>query len=96
MKTAGKMITELREQYEKETRKRWWTNPVCHGETGFAAWEYQTWLEEKVISHNKQIKAMIDEKISIAKSYPKTQGTTSYYYRGKLETLTELKNQLGE
>ena len=39
---------ELQEQYIEETGKRWWTNPVCHGEIGFASWEYQKWLETKL------------------------------------------------
>jgi len=41
-------MTGLQEQYEKETGKSWFTNPVCHGELGFASWEYQKWLEEKI------------------------------------------------
>ena len=40
--------TDVREQFENETGEKWWTNPVCHGETGFASWKYQEWLEKKL------------------------------------------------
>ena len=40
---------ELQKQYENESGEKWWTNPVCHGEIGFASWEYQKWLEQKII-----------------------------------------------
>jgi len=45
----NKEITEvIREDYERTTGKRWLTNPVCHGELGFASWEYQLWLETQL------------------------------------------------
>lgn len=40
----------LRQKYEEEIGKKWWTNPVTHGELGFASWEYQKWLEDKLSS----------------------------------------------
>ena len=46
---------ELQKQYETETGKKWWTNPVCHGEMGFASWEYQIWLEQKLIANRHQV-----------------------------------------
>jgi len=40
---------EVRKQFMDETKNdRWFTTPVCHGESAFASWEYQLWLEEKV------------------------------------------------
>ena len=41
--------TELHEEYERSSGKKHWTNPVCHGELGFATWDYQIWLETEVI-----------------------------------------------
>ena len=48
MKTAEELQRIPQLQYEKETGNRWFTNPVCHGEIGFASWEYQKWLETKM------------------------------------------------
>jgi len=42
-------VEDLRLQFEKETKENWMTNPVCHGELGFASWNYQKWLEQKAI-----------------------------------------------
>jgi hypothetical protein len=39
---------ELRDEFEKETGEKWWTNPVSHGEMAFASWNYQLWLEKKL------------------------------------------------
>ena len=44
-------MTKPQEQYEKETGKQWWINPVCHGELGYASWDYQLWLEDKVTNN---------------------------------------------
>lgn len=42
-------MSKLRKQFEKETNKSWWINPVCHGEYAYASWEYQCWLERQVL-----------------------------------------------
>jgi len=48
-------VEELQEKYEQETGKKWWTNPVCHGEVGFASWEYQKWLETGLTEANSEV-----------------------------------------
>ena len=40
--------------------REWWTNPVCHGETGFASWDYQLWLEAKVAKGQRAINRIGD------------------------------------
>lgn len=54
---------ELREQYENETGEKWFIAPVCHGDTGFASWEYQTWLEEKASRDSRQLSAAPSEAV---------------------------------
>jgi hypothetical protein len=49
-------IEQLREKYEQETKQRWWTNPVSHGEIAFASWEYQLWLENKLSAAERELK----------------------------------------
>lgn len=41
---------DLQAMFEKETGSKAIVFPVCHGETGFAAWDYQLWLENIAIS----------------------------------------------
>ena len=43
-------VEHVRELYTSETGEGWMVTPVCHGEKGFASWEYQLWLERKLAS----------------------------------------------
>jgi len=43
-------VDHVRELYTSETGEGWMVTPVCHGEKGFASWEYQLWLERKLAS----------------------------------------------
>lgn len=44
----NKTAEEIRNQFEAETGKGWMVIPVTHGENGYASWEYQLWLEQRV------------------------------------------------
>ena len=48
----------LEEIYQNETGKKWWVNPVCHGELGFFSDDYMKWLETKVSDGRRAIEAM--------------------------------------
>ena len=49
-------MIEIQKQYETETGKKWWINPVAHGELAFASAEYQEWLEAKVSQIDCRVK----------------------------------------
>lgn len=51
-------IEEVRRMFEEDEGKKWMTNPVCHGETGFASWDYQLWLENNLIQLQRQLDAV--------------------------------------
>lgn len=46
---------ELRKEFEEKTGQKWFTNPVCHGETGYASWDYQLSLEDEVIRLREEL-----------------------------------------
>lgn len=52
---------ELRKEFEEKTGQKWFTNPVCHGETGYASWDYQLSLEDEVIRLRETVKDMIGD-----------------------------------
>ena len=39
---------EIRDLYKEQTKAEPIIFPVCHGEKGYASWEYLLWLEKKV------------------------------------------------
>jgi len=46
---------EIRNQFEKESGQNWWTapnwyDPICNSIKVFASFEYQEWLEKKLLS----------------------------------------------
>jgi hypothetical protein len=41
---------QLRKEFEEQTGNKAIVFPACHGETGYASWEYQSWLERKLAS----------------------------------------------
>jgi len=43
---------EYKKQYEKETEKKWWIRPACHGELAFCSNEYMIWLENRIFRWN--------------------------------------------
>lgn len=61
----------IHEQYEEETGKRWFTNPVCHGEVAYASWEYQKWLEERASRMRQTLYSVPSEGrvVSVAAKY---------------------------
>lgn len=54
-------MREITEIYKEETGKDWMINPVCHGELGFASWDYQLWLEAKVQQLYGEPKKFLEE-----------------------------------
>ena len=40
---------QLRKEFEEQTGNKAIVFPACHGETGYASWEYQLWLEQKLL-----------------------------------------------
>jgi hypothetical protein len=41
---------QLRKEFEEQTGNKAIVFPACHGETGYASWDYQSWLERKLAS----------------------------------------------
>lgn len=59
-------VRDVQKEFETATGRDWMTNPVCHGELGFASWEYQTWLESQVlrlrpVPATKELESITDE-----------------------------------
>lgn len=48
------------EEYEKITGKKWWINPICHGEYGFCSDEYMLWLESELKDERKNNKKLLE------------------------------------
>jgi len=51
---------EIRNQFEKESGQNWWTapnwyDPICNSIKVFASWEYQEWLEKKLLSLQNEL-----------------------------------------
>ena len=45
---------QLRKEFEEQTGNKAIVFPACHGETGYASWEYQLWLEQKLFEEYAQ------------------------------------------
>ena len=45
---------QLRKEFEEQTGNKAIVFPACHGETGYASWEYQLWLEQKLLEEYAQ------------------------------------------
>ena len=39
---------KVQKQYSEETGKDWMVVPYSHGQEGYASWDYQLWLEDKL------------------------------------------------
>jgi uncharacterized small protein (DUF1192 family) len=48
----------IRDQFEEETNSRHWTAPVSHGETAFASWKYQLWLEANITALRAEVERL--------------------------------------
>ena len=45
---------QLRKEFEEQTGNKAIVFPACHGETGYASWEYQLWLEQNLLEEYAQ------------------------------------------
>lgn len=50
-----KSVEDVRNDFEKETGKRWMVVPVSHGENGYASWDYQLWLEGNLCNQSPTV-----------------------------------------
>lgn len=61
---------DIAERFEKESGKKWWVNPVCHGEMTFASDDFVLWLtdalrkaEEEQDALKEQVAGIVAKKI---------------------------------
>ena len=54
MSDAKEQMEKLRSEFEVIKNERWFTAPVSHGETAYASWEYQLWLENELLKARSQ------------------------------------------
>lgn len=65
-----KTADDVRNQFEDETGKGWMVIPVTHGENGYASWEYQLWLENKLATTPAAESLVGDKWVSVEDRLP--------------------------
>lgn len=60
---------EIRKEFESQTGNMAIIFPACHGETGYASWEYQLWLEQKILAAQQFRSPDMAEALSLLKEY---------------------------
>ena len=66
-------VKAVRKKFETETGLKWWTNPVCNGETGFASWTYQGWLETSLRQREKEAERWHSEMLDVSRQLSESQ-----------------------
>jgi hypothetical protein len=81
---------EIRLAFEKESKLKWFTNPVCHGEWAYASWDYQRWLETKLLESPqlKQPYVMVDIDKLCINEFAKVKSQHILYDNYKLGFIT--------
>lgn len=73
--------------FEDETGKKAIEAPYCHGEIGFASWDYQLWLEEKISNFDKKLAEVYKEGIEEGKHF----GWADYVFSDEFSKQTKRK-----
>ncbi len=87
---------EIRKEFESESGKKWMINPTSHGETGFASWDYQLWLESSLRASQEEVKRLKDRELELGMCAEGAERETTFVRDNLARELAVLRSELEE